>query len=190
MLIESDIDWFGDSVMSNVEFISREISSEYFTGEFGEIILGILRNPYVQSCINDAKWQDLLDYLETEDRYSDYGGVKSTICEILLKSGINILDGLTAITDNFLYDVPDLKSIHIPNTCKRIGRHAFDSCEELTDVYIPRSVTAIDGYAFSECSKDLQIHYAGTTAEWSRITFGEHIFDDKVTIRCTDGIAT
>ena len=176
--------------MKNVEFVNQEMDPDYFTGEFGEIVLGILQDSHVQSLINGANWQELLNYLTVEDRRSNYGGVESTICETLLRSGINILDGITEITDNFLLGASDLKSMRIPDTVERIGKQAFSSCIELVDVYIPRSVTAIDNYAFDNCSNDLQVHYNGTTTDWSHIKFGEYVFEDSVVVHCTDGIAS
>lgn len=47
----------------------------------------------------------------------------------------------------------DLKRVTIPNTVKKIGYNAFDSCVNLEAITIPDGVTEIEDCAFANCNK-------------------------------------
>ena len=53
-----------------------------------------------------------------------------------------------------------------------IEMEAFCGDAGITTVTIPVSVTVIGDGAFAECSNLLEVHYAGTEAQWKRITVG------------------
>ena len=56
--------------------------------------------------------------------------------------------GATEISDGLLQN-SGVPTIQIPDTVKRIGKHAFEGCSTLTMPKIPSSVEIIDAYAFS-----------------------------------------
>ena len=58
----------------------------------------------------------------------------------------------------------------IPDGVSSIGNYAFSYCRGLTSVTIPDSVTSIGDYAFWDCRGLTTVYYAGTEAEWSKIS--------------------
>lgn len=83
------------------------------------------------------------------------------------------------LNDGVFQDCVLLRSIHIPEGVREIGRAgldgAFSGCTSLAAASIPRSVTAIGAGSFHNCW-NLQIHYSGTKAEWEtvKIDYGEN----------------
>lgn len=51
-----------------------------------------------------------------------------------------------------------------------IGARAFANCTQLTSVTIPKSVTSIKEGAFSGCTKLKDVYFAGSKAEWEKIS--------------------
>jgi hypothetical protein len=88
-------------------------------------------------------------------------------------SSVTLGSGLIEIGYSAFRDLPNLKSITIPNSVEIIGRYAFqgsgletvtfgtslktidfgafNNCKELEEVIIPDSVTSIDNFAFAGC---------------------------------------
>ena len=58
----------------------------------------------------------------------------------------------------------------IPDGVSSIGNYAFSYCRGLTSVTIPDSVSSIGKYAFWDCRGLTTVYYAGTEAEWSKIS--------------------
>ena len=73
-----------------------------------------------------------------------FGGVEN----IVFESGSQ----LEIIGDFFMRNNGYITNITIPNTVKRIGNNAFQSCSGLTSIVIPDSVEEIGDYAFSGCT--------------------------------------
>ena len=63
--------------------------------------------------------------------------------------------GLTAVSDNVsggTYSRPQLRTLTLPDSLKKIGEVAFYSCENLTLTELPKGVTQIGSFAFSCCT--------------------------------------
>ena len=88
-------------------------------------------------------------------------------------TSVTIPDGVTSIGGGAFSGCTSLTSVAIPSSVTEIGGSAFSGCTGLTSVTIPDSVTSIDGYAFSGCDSLTDVYYAGTAADWAKISISE-----------------
>ena len=88
-------------------------------------------------------------------------------------TSVTIPDSVTSIGGGAFSGCSGLTSVTIPDSVTSIGDFAFRGCSGLTSVTIPSSVTSIDGYAFSGCSGLTDVYYAGTAADWAKISISE-----------------
>ncbi|MBQ2879273.1 MAG: leucine-rich repeat domain-containing protein, partial [Anaerotignum sp.] len=111
-----------------------------------------------------------------------------------LKS-VTMSEGLESIGQYAFISCNDLKSIDLPKSLREIGTGAFkycyaleriaipdgvteirpevfQFCRELKEVALPKSIQSIDRYAFYGCDALTDVYYAGTTAQWDRISIG------------------
>lgn len=98
----------------------------------------------------------------------------SNLMALLLISGIDPLDYLTTVPHGFIYMIPgiltidipqniksldngafsrgvSLESIKLPNTIERIPDGAFESCTNLEEIILPDSIKEIGEVAFASC---------------------------------------
>ena len=61
-------------------------------------------------------------------------------------------EGVTEILED-AFEYSKITEIELPSTLKKIGKNAFNGCEELTGIIIPDGVTEIGAGAFSDCKK-------------------------------------
>ncbi|MDE6373777.1 MAG: leucine-rich repeat domain-containing protein, partial [Clostridia bacterium] len=79
---------------------------------------------------------------------------------------------VTEIKQKAFYDDDLITSVTIPDSIKTIGASAFWSCGELKTVNVGCGITKINSNAFQFCEKLVKVNYAGDTADWCGITFG------------------
>ena len=87
-------------------------------------------------------------------------------------TSVTIPNGVTSIGAGAFGGCSSLTSVTIPDSVTSIGDWAFSGCRGLTSVTIPDSVTSIGGGAFWDCTSLDTVYYAGTKAEWSKISIG------------------
>ena len=110
-------------------------------------------------------------------------------------TSIAIPDSVTSIGDYAFYNCADLKSLIIPDSVTRIGRGVFYACYNLTSVTIGNGVETISSCAFEECplttikigknvkkiEKDAfsgikkipEVYYAGSEADWKKVSIDQ-----------------
>ena len=88
-----------------------------------------------------------------KDFGSNYHNVIPRISKLLYSIGIDPLDYMDEVPEDFILGCDEIQSFTIPNHIKRIGSDAFLGCNGLTNITIPNSVTGIDGGAFYSCDK-------------------------------------
>lgn len=98
--------------------------------------------------------------LETFDR--------SELTQILLSVGIDPLQYLTFVPENYLSE-SNIKQFVVPSQIDRISTAAFWDCRELVKVTLPEGLIFIEDSAFSECHKLTQINLPSTI---------EYIYED------------
>ena len=108
-------------------------------------------------------------------------------------TSITIPEGVMSIGSNAFSGCTGLTSVTIPASVTSVGTSAFSSCSSLTNVTIldgvtsigdtafyycknlksvtiPKSLTSIGGNAFTGCTSLTDVYYAGTEADWKKIT--------------------
>lgn len=76
--------------------------------------------------------------------------IEGALTDLLLRNGINPLQYLENVPENFAYDA-GIKEIVIPDHIQIIGHNAFINCNILEKVKIGENVRTISYYAFSRC---------------------------------------
>ena len=100
-------------------------------------------------------------------------------------TSVTIPSSVTSIGGGAFSGCTSLTAAAIPSSVTEIGGSAFSGCTGLTSVTIPDSVTSIDGYAFSGCSGLTDVYYAGTAADWAKISISEGNEDlTSAALRC------
>ena len=128
------------------------------------------------------------------DSVTSIGGSAFSGCSGL--TSVTIPDGVTSIGDYAFSDCSGLTSVTIPSSVTSIGWSAFENCTALTfmtipesvtyineevfsncvrlaRVTIPKSVTGISSKAFYYCDSLTDVYYAGTAADWAKISISE-----------------
>ena len=117
------------------------------------------------------------------DSMTSIGGGAFSGCSGL--TSVTIPSSVTSIGGGAFSGCTSLTSVAIPSSVTEIGGSAFSGCTGLTSVTIPDSVTSIDGYAFSGCDSLTDVYYAGTAADWAKISISEGNEDlTSAALRC------
>lgn len=91
---------------------------------------------------------------------------------------ITIEKGITSIYNTSFSSCNNLESVTIGESVTKIDFNAFSSCVKLNSVYIPASVKFIGGNAFGGCRNLADVYYAGSEADWNKITIVRSDYDD------------
>lgn len=83
---------------------------------------------------------------------------------------IVVSKNVTGIGDAAFTNCYNSKEARIADSVKYIGGWAFMNNESMTSVYIPSSVKTIYRMAFYQCDKLKDVYYAGSKADWKKIT--------------------
>ena len=89
-------------------------------------------------------------------------------------TSVTIGNSITSIGNSAFYFCEALTSVTIPDSVKSIGDYAFSDCEALTSVTIGDSITSIGYSAFYYCGSLTDVYYAGTEAQWKKITIDSY----------------
>ena len=151
----------------------------------------LFKAPETQKYIKEQDFTALFDKATTIIDLGE-GRLISTVAEVFIKSGIDIMADLNTIPLYFLTesnlqsidiepnieiikaaafaDCSDLKEVNIQgNNLSIIEKYAFSNCNKLKKINFPRSLIAIDMYAFEYCTSLKEITYAGTIEELKQI---------------------
>lgn len=87
----------------------------------------------------------------------NYHNVIPRISKLLYSIGIDPLDYMDEVPEDFILGCDEIQSFTIPNHIKRIGSDAFLGCNGLTSIAIPDSVIGIDSGAFYGCDNLMSV---------------------------------
>lgn len=114
----------------------------YGTKKFLSVYSNLLKSGDIKSLYNK-----IIEGYVTEN----YNYLISEVSTIFINSGINPLDYLDNVPENFLFD-SDVTSIKIPSNITEISMHSF-AYSNVESIKIPNSVTYMGINAFQECKK-------------------------------------
>ena len=84
-----------------------------------------------------------------------------------------IPEGVTSIGWSAFENCTALTFMTIPESVTYISGEVFSNCVRLARVTIPKSVTEISSKAFYYCDSLTDVYYAGTAADWAKISISE-----------------
>ena len=153
--------------------------------DWWEYGLGSDNSDLINSTIHYCTAYEYMDY-----KNNQHGGVCGRgLTWTLDKNGILTIDGKGIMWNWRSYDdIPwydsrsQITELIINNGVENIGQLAFDGCEKLKKCELPTSVSCIGYAAFDECYSLDEIHYAGTSSQWSFVKLSDkndNLSEDK-----------
>ena len=85
---------------------------------------------------------------------------------------VKIPDSVESIDESAFSQCSNLVNIEIPDNVKTIGSDVFSFCTKLSSVSIGNGVTSIGNNAFFYCNNIKEVIYAGSKADWNKISIG------------------
>ena len=100
-------------------------------------------------------------------------------------TSVKIPNGVFGIREHAFHGCTSLTSVTIPSGLASINEWTFSNCVRLAKVTIPKSVTSIGVDAFSNCDSLTDVYYAGTAADWAKISISSGNEDlTSAALRC------
>ena len=93
--------------------------------------------------IDENKWNEVYEYL-TRSAITYHA-----VTEALYEAGIEPLDYLEYVPEDYLSNNPNVIEIEIPEGIKSISESAFFNCERITEIELPKSIESIGDWALS-----------------------------------------
>lgn len=97
-------------------------------------------------------------------------------------------EGTERICNYAMSQARNLTEIHTNEGLREIGDTGLYLCDHLKTLSLPMSLTSVEAKALSLCNSLTEIRYAGTSADWEKISLGEDnaiLTDGSVQITCT-----
>lgn len=96
------------------------------------------------------------------------GDYAFSFCDAL--TSVAIPSSVTSMGNYLFENSGSLTSVTIPDGITRLSYGMFRGCSSLASVVLPDSVTEIRDNAFSGCEQLADVYYAGSEADWKKIT--------------------
>ena len=105
--------------------------------------------------IDENKWTEVYEYLNR--------GIitHNQVTESFYEAGIDPLDYLDYIPEDYLSNNPNVTEIEIPDHINSINDSAFYGCLRVTDIELPKSVVSIGDYALAGMDNLKSIYIPG-----------------------------
>lgn len=134
--------------------------------------------------------QDEINNNEFDNLYADWTGPTYKLTFILLEAGIDPLETLGWVPEDYARGLLTVTEAHINDDVTLVGKYAFFKCYNLNSVYLPPSIETISSFAFSGCYNLKEVHYGGTIEELKQVNIGKYSFEEIVVFICQDGEIT
>ena len=106
------------------------------------------------------------------DSLTDLGNNAFSGCVSLTE--VTIPGGIGTLQNSTFSDCTGLKRVTLGEGITRTGTgyacYCFLRCTALEEVYLPLSLTSLEAYSFYECPALRDVYYAGTEADWGRVS--------------------
>ena len=133
------------------------------------------------------EYADEINNNEFDNLYENFQMESNILTSYLLKAGIDPLQTLGWVPENYARDLLSVTEAHINDDVTFVGNNAFFKCNSLKSVYLPASIETISSFAFAFCFNLKEVHYDGTIEELKQVNLGKHSFEDNVVFICHDG---
>ena len=133
------------------------------------------------------EYADEINNNEFDNLYENFQMKSSILPSYLLKAGIDPLQTLGWVPEDYARDLLTVTEAHINDDVTLVGRNAFLKCNNLKSVYLPASIETISSCAFAFCFNLKEVHYGGTIEELKQVNIGKYSFEDNVVFICQDG---
>lgn len=144
-------------------------------------------------------WNYALTYIDVDANNSCY---KSEDGVLFSKDGKQLLcypiasdtaeytvpEGTERICNFAMSQARNLTELHTNEGLREIGDTALYLCDNLKTLSLPMSLTSFEAKALNSCDSLTEIRYAGTSADWEKVSIGEDntlLTDGSVQITCT-----
>ena len=133
------------------------------------------------------EYADEINNNEFDNLYENFQMQSSILTSYLLKAGIDSLQTLGWVPEDYARDLLTVTEVHINDDVTLVGRNAFLKCNNLKSVYLPASIETISSCVFAFCFNLKEVHYGGTIEELKQVNIGKYSFEDNVVFICQDG---
>lgn len=118
-----------------------------------------------ESLINENDFQQLYQRSQIENIDT------RELTLLLYAGGLDPLETMIRIPENFCYSTPELVEIRIPEGIITIDESAFYDCNNITEITLPKSVTAIYNWAIAGMDKLEEIRIEGKLTHLEPLAF-------------------
>lgn len=105
--------------------------------------------------IDENNWADVYQFLNNGSM------TNHRITEMFYQAGLEPLDYLDYVPEDYLSNNQNLIEIQIPNNIKTLAESAFYGCNRVTEIELPESVTTILDYALAGMDNLKSIYIPG-----------------------------
>ena len=95
---------------------------------------------------------------------------------------VSVLKGVKIIGYAAFRDCKQLMNVKLSDTVEVVEEGAFWNCNQMERINIPLSMKTIKQYGFAYCSSLEDIHYAGTSTQWKKISIDNNSDLDKAQV--------
>ena len=118
-----------------------------------------------------------IDVAKNNALYASVDGVLFTKDKLTLieypaagETEYTVPQGTTVVGAHAFYNNASIQNVILSKGVRSIGENAFNGCKKLESIVIPSSVTSIGKDAFASCKALTTVYYAGTAAQWSKLS--------------------
>ena len=133
------------------------------------------------------EYADEINNNEFDNLYENFQMRSSILTSYLLKAGIDPLQTLGWVPDDYAQGLLTITEAHINDDVTLVGKSAFFKCNNLKSVYLPASIETISSFAFARCFDLKEVHYGGTIEELKQVSIGTYSFEEDVVCICQAG---
>ena len=118
--------------------------------EISSQLKSFLNDPQTQHLIDSNNWEKVYIKLHGYGAILNRERVTGEFTQLLFSCGINPLNHLNYVPENFLFDAT-VHDLSIPSHIIKINKDAFAFCDQLISIELPQKLEIINDYVFYGC---------------------------------------